>query len=88
MSAGMCVFEGRWARAVRGWGWRESDVLMAANNLGMLLMDMRRWDEGEALLVEALAGNTATLGEGHPNTRETAASLEELRRRRGGARGR
>ena len=37
---------------------------------------MRWWDEGEALLVDALAGITATLGEGHPHTQNTAAYLE------------
>ena len=57
---------------------------MAVNNLGCLLKDMCRWDEGEALLVEALVGYTATLGEGHPHTRGTAAHLEALRRGRGG----
>ena len=34
-------------------------------------------------MVEALSGRTPTLGEGHPQTRDTAASLEELRRERG-----
>ena len=64
-------------------------VLMAVNNLGSLLGNMCRWDEAEALLVEALTGRTATLGEGHPYSRATTASLEALRRaRRGGGRGR
>ena len=64
-------------------------VLMSVNNLGVLLQDMRQWDEAEALLGEALAGRTAMLGEGHEHTRDTAASLEALRRarRRGGGGG-
>ena len=55
---------------------------MAAHNLGALLRDMRRWDEGEALLVEALAGFTATMGESHPRAQTTAANLEALRQER------
>ena len=38
--------------------------------MGMLLVDMRQWDEVKALPVEALAGCTATLGRGI-HTRET-----------------
>ena len=41
---------------------------------------MRRWDEAEALFVEALAGYTATLGEGHSDTRRTAAAPGASRR--------
>ena len=63
------------------------NVPKAVHSLGLLLRKMRRWDEGEALFVEALTGRTATLGEGHPDTRSTAAALEALRRERssGGA---
>ena len=64
-------------------------MLTAVNNLGALLTDMGRLDEAEALLREALAGQVATLGEGHPDTRNTAAHLEDLlkKKRRGGGGG-
>ena len=57
-------------------------TLRAASNLGLLLVDMGRLDEAEVLLREALAGQQLALGEGHPDTRTTAASLEALLKRR------
>ena len=41
-------------------------------------MDMDRLDEAEVLLREALAGRQLALGEGHPDTRDSAADLEAL----------
>ena len=62
-------------------------TLTAAHNLGGLLAEMGRLDEAEVLLREALAGFQLALGEGHPDTRNSAALLEALLERRQQQRG-
>lgn len=43
-------------------GDEEEDILIQKSNLGMLLAERQKWDEGEALLREVMEARVAALG--------------------------
>lgn len=53
----------------------DRNIAVAANNLGVLLIDLKRWDEAAPLLARALSIWERTLGERHP---QTLAALNNL----------
>jgi len=53
----------------------DRDIAIAANNLGVVLIDLKRWDEAAPLLARALSIWERALGERHP---QTLAALNNL----------
>jgi tetratricopeptide (TPR) repeat protein len=63
-------------------GDEHPSVATSLNNLAFLYRSQGRYNEAEALYIEALAMRKRLLGENHPNTITTRQNLEYLRRNR------
>ena len=60
-----------------------SDVAASLNNLAVLRYHQNRYDEAEALFLQALEIWESVLGSNHPNTQSTKNSLAHLRTNQG-----
>lgn len=72
------LFRDVYDRTLNRLGDGHVDTLRAQNNLGKLLMELRRFDEALPHLTECLEGRRIVLGEDHPHTISSIANLAAL----------
>ena len=60
-------------------GDRHPHVATSLNNLAVLRSNQNRYDEAEALFLQALEIRESVLGSNHPNTQDTKNSIAYLR---------
>ncbi len=68
---------------VRGLSQQDLEVATMASNLAVLLSELRRFEEAEALFLESLDIRRQALGERHPLVGQTYLTLGQLYRRQG-----
>jgi len=69
------LFQGVYDRTLARLGAGHIDTLRAQNNLGKLLMELRRFDDALPHLSECLERRRAVLGDDHPHTITSIANL-------------
>jgi len=72
------IIQGLLDADIRIYGWRHTETLTTANNLGVIGFQMGALDESRALLQRVHTGRSELLGPSHPATIHSAIMLSEV----------